>query len=147
MLQVNQPARNRMAAKNAKTKNLGGWLIIVLILFVLSFLSAFSLLVEKMLAILFLNIRFGVYISAIFLFYSIVLILQRKKKAYKTSIAALYIGILFSLWYFVIAQLIFYSNFRYFVLNTADFILNTAVLIILILYLKKSKRVKKTLVK
>jgi len=143
-----------MAAKNAKINNLGGWLIVVLALFILSFFSSFSLLVEKVLAILFLNVGFGVYISAVllliysvFLFCSIVLILQRKKKAYKISIAALYTGILFSLWYFVIAQLLFYINSNYFMLNIADFTLNTAVSIILILYLKKSKRVKKTLVK
>jgi len=143
-----------MAAKKAKINNLGGWLIVVLVLFVLSFLSSFSLLVEKMLAILFLKVGFGVYVSAIllliysiFLLYSITLILQRKKKAYKTSIKTLYLGILFNLWYFVIAQLIFYINFNYFILNISNFICNTAISIILILYLKKSKRVKNTLVK
>jgi len=143
-----------MAAKNAKIKNLGGWLVLVLVLFLLSFISSFSLLVEKILAILFLKIGFGVYISAIllltysvFLFYSIVLILQRKKKAYKTATKTLYIGILFNLWYFVIAQLLFYINLNYFILNISNFICNTAVSIVLILYLKKSKRVKKTLVR
>jgi len=70
----------------------------------LSAISALSLLIQKINAITTKNIGFGVYISAIlliiylfFLCSTILLFLEKRKKAIKSFIATAIIGTLFSL--------------------------------------------------
>ena len=147
--------RRTARRKIEQSKEIGGGLILVLIVFALSFLTAVSLLTQKIVAILLLNAKIGVYISAIlllfytaFLFYSIVLVLLRKAKAVKISFLALYLGLVFTLWYWLIGPLIFYQqNLFLFMSNFVNLVINLAIIIAIILYLRKSKRVKDTFVK
>lgn len=143
-----------MAGKSKKEKNIGGWLILIVVIFFLAFCSALYLLIQKLAAIS-LNIAgWGVYVSSILLllylaalFRSIILLLLRKKKALRASRVAIYLGMLFSFWYFLAARLIFYITSLYLVANILDFLLNLALSVIVLAYFRKSNRVKNTLVK
>ena len=72
---------------NKKTpRKIGGWLIVVLIILLCSVISAFSLLIQKINAIVTKNTGFGVYISAILLvFYLFFLCLKYLRGALSAS--------------------------------------------------------------
>lgn len=153
---------NNMAVKKLKKRKvkrvsgLGGWLLIVLMLFILSWISAAKLLYERVVLLIENgSVSYGVHISmfflavyCIFLGYSIYLALKKKRIAVKTSIISLAVGIIFLLWYYVVGRIIFYSSQQNLIASGFVFFLTNLILAVLIsVYLKSSKRVKNTFVK
>jgi hypothetical protein len=140
-----------------KLKGISGWLAVIVILFVLSLLSALYLLIQRIIWIFTIQVGTGVYISSILLLifctltaYSLFLIFKKKKKAIKFSIIALFAGFLFNLWFYLIGQLIFYpGQEKTQVITNGVYtnILNLALVFVIISYFRKSKRVKNTFVK
>jgi len=133
--------------KTAGTNKLGGWLVVVLIALILLELSAVYLLAQRIGTALTYSVQWGVYVSmfilliySILLLYSIYLILEKKKKAINLSIAALFFAVIFDIWYFVIGNYIFNKP-----LDFLSFLMNFVIVLVIIIYLKRSKRVKKTL--
>ena len=141
--------REKTNRKTGKSGEISIWLIAVSIILAISFLSSLYLLAQKVIAILFLNIKFGVYISAILLliysallFLGILNIFLKKRKAIKITVYALYIGIAFTLWYWLIGQLIFYKQIPFIITNAANLIVNLAIIILILLYFKKSMKLR-----
>lgn len=138
-----------------KINGLGGWLIVALIVLVFYYLSALYLLIEKLGRIILFNAGFGVYVSGFlllfscfFLLYSIILILEQKKKAKELTLIALLISLIFSVWYNILGPIIFYSAYKTLLIeNFSSFLINFLIFFVLIAYFKKSERVKNTFVK
>lgn len=137
-------------------KGIHGWLALVVIIFTISALNATYLLIQRINWMFTAPIGAGVYISAFILliytslmWYSIFLIAEHKKKAKKFSIAALITGFIFTLWYYLIGLIFFLPNFNRFVVINSIFpiLLNLIIILAIISYLKKSKRVKNTLIR
>jgi len=146
--------RKRNKVKN-KFKGVHGWLAIVLIIFTISALNASYLLIQRINWLFTLPIGTGVYISMLFLliycpliWYSIYLIMEHKKKAIKFSIIALIAGFIFNLWFYLVGLIILSQVTRLIIYNGISTILFNLILILIIIsYLKKSKRVKATLIR
>jgi hypothetical protein len=135
-----------------KLKGISGWLMLVLILFFCSALNALYMLIQRIVWAFTRTIGTGVYISMFFfLIYSVLLgvsiclILMKKKKAIKFSIIALTSGIVLNLWYYLIGQLIFNPYYNLFYIPTL--LVNLIILIGIMVYIKKSRRVKNTFVR
>ena len=146
--------RKRNKVKN-KFKVVHGWLAIVLIIFTISALNASYLLIQRINWLFTLPIGTGVYISMLFLliycpliWYSIYLIMEHKKKAIKFSIIALIAGFIFNLWFYLVGLIILSQVTRLIIYNGISTILFNLILILIIIsYLRKSKRVKATLIR
>lgn len=142
--------------KNKKLASIGGWLLAIIVVLVLSWLSAARLLYERIsLFVTKGTVSYGVHISmfllavyCVFLGYSLYLILKKRKIAIKTSIISLVIGLVFSLWYYIIGRFIFFSSQQQFIASGfVSFFTNLIIAVAIIFYLKTSKRIKNTLVK
>jgi len=138
----------------SKLKGINGWIIIILILFAFSALNAFYLIVQRLIWIFTQQIEWGVKVSLFLLItyftlicFSLYFILEKKKKAVKMSIISLVFGAVFALWYYVIGRLIFLYGKTMIISGIFSFIINLAIIILVIFYFKKSKRVKNTLIK
>jgi hypothetical protein len=140
---------------NKKTKKLsgiGGWLLIILIEFILSAISSIFLLAQKVISIAQGKALLGVYVSIILLLFylafiiaSICLILLKKKRATKIVMTTLIISIVFAVWYYFLGRLIITKQ-----VLADDLLLcliDLTISVLMIFYFKKSKRVKNTLVK
>jgi hypothetical protein len=150
--------RVRRASKLYKDDldGIDGWLVFVLVVFILSALNATYLLIQR------ISWAFnpdkivgtGVFISMFFLllyctliWYAIYHLFEEKKQAVNASILALGAGLLFAFWFNIIGQWIYYvGDNKTAVLQSGsiNFVFDLVVTIFLILYLKKSKRVKET---
>ncbi|MBS3077811.1 DUF2569 family protein [Candidatus Pacearchaeota archaeon] len=133
------------------TKGIGGWLLVVLLMCILSGISNFILLVQKITNIFTLNVLQGVYLSAflllvycIFIGITIFMILTKKKFAVKSFIIAAIVGTVFLIWYYIVAQLIYNPNVPI-ISNLIIVIVNISINILVAAYLTKSRRVKNTL--
>jgi len=138
-----------------KFKGIGGWLILITLMFIFSAIANTYLLIQKII-LLFNNPSLGIYISAILsgiycvlIWLSIIFIFMKKKIAVKLFIYAIVAGTIFIFWYFLISQLIYSSlNFMEILQNNIIIILfNLIINILVVIYLLKSKRVKNTLIK
>jgi len=132
-------------------KGIGGWLLVVLLMCILSGISNFILLVQKITNIFTLNVLQGVYLSAflllvycIFIGITIFMILTKKKFAVKSFIIAAIVGTVFLIWYYIVAQLIYNPNVPI-ISNLIIVIVNISINILVAAYLTKSRRVKNTL--
>lgn len=144
--------KQKTKKKGKKLQGINGWLAIVLAIFILSAINSIILLNQKISVLVYLSFRIGVLISAVLLFvycffilFSIFLMLKKKKIAVKISITTLIIGIIFLIWYDIVGMIIFYG--KLILADLINFLINLVIMIVVILYLKKSKRVKNTLVK
>ena len=145
--------RNKKVKKNLK--GISGWLAVILIVFIISALNNSYLLIQRIIWLFTKIIGPGVYISMFLLliysslmWYSIYLILKKKKKAIKFSIIALITGFISGLWFYLIGRIILTQFTRLTIINGISTILFNLILILAIIsYLKKSKRVKNTLVR
>lgn len=144
----------KAVSRTKKSNHIRGWLIPVLLLSLASAVYSSYLLVYRIVLIMNNRALFGVYVSVAFLMvycgsiwtflYSS---LTRKKKAIDAFKVAAVSGIAFTLWFFLIGQLIinprgFLSRVFYYV---PMLIANIGFIIAVLLYLMKSKRVRKTL--
>lgn len=144
--------KKKSKKKVKKISEINGWLLVVLIGFIISTISAIVLLYQKITGIMQGKALWGVYVSSlILLFYlvfiisSIFFIILKKKSAVKISMITLVIGIFFAIWYYILGRLIIYSS-----ISLNDFLLclfNLVILVLMIFYFKKSKRVKNILTK
>jgi hypothetical protein len=140
--------------KNRELRGIGGWLIVILLLCILSWISNFVLLVQKITSITIQTPK-GVFISAslllIYLFFigfTIFMILTKKKLAIKLFIISMVIGAIFLIWYYLISLLIYSTNISNQIFsNLLTIIINIAITALIALYFIKSKRVKNTLIK
>lgn len=139
-----------------RLEGIRGWLLVILLVCVYSALSSSYLLVQRINNILTKGVASGVYISVIllivycfFLFLTIYMILTKKKRAVSTFVFAAISGTAFSFWFLLISQFIYYPAQKSLILsyNLPMAIINLAVVITVLLYLKKSERVRNTLVK
>ncbi|MFA5174518.1 MAG: DUF2569 family protein [Candidatus Pacearchaeota archaeon] len=141
---------------SSKLTGISGWLLAALIFMFLFALESFWMFAIRVFRLIFLNLPLkgiiGNLISiiilllvSIFAIYSIYLILKKRKKAVKISIKALYLGILFSFWYDIIGLFLYEYNFTETISGITMFIINFAILYLVLCYFKKSKRVKNTL--
>jgi hypothetical protein len=138
---------------NDPISSIGGWLLIVLLGLILSAISIFILLIQKLVVIFSSHARTGVYISAIlligycaFISITIFMILKRRKIAIKTFIVSAIIGAIFLIWYYIVSQLIYDPDYMKQLTNNILFVIvNIAITIVIGCYLIKSKRVKNTL--
>ena len=136
-------------------KGIAGWLAVVLIIFIISALNNSYLLIQRIVWMFTMTIGLGVYISMLILlvysfliWYSVYLILKKRKKAVKLSIIALIAGFIFGLWFYLIGKIIFTKFTKLIIISGIPVILFNLILIIAIIsYLKKSKRVKATLIR
>lgn len=138
-----------------KLNGIGGWLILITLMFIFSAIANTYLLIQKII-LLFNNPSLGIYISAILsgiycvlIWLSIIFIFMKKKIAIKLFIYVIVAGTIFIFWYFLISQLIYSSlNFMEILQNNLIIILfNLIINILVVIYLLKSKRVKTTLTK
>jgi hypothetical protein len=147
-----------MKPKKKDSKGIRGWLVVVMALFILIFFESVYMLAQRLTMIILDPLTsLGIYISVgiliVVIFFnvqSIILMIKRKKKAVDIGVASLVASIIFVFWYNIIGVLIFYSgasNLFFLVNGVINAAINAAVFIAVILYLKKSKRVKDTLVK
>src|SRR3989344_2511074 len=134
-------------AKSRFFKDIGGWLIPVLLLLAYSAISASYLLIQRIIAIINNTAGTGVYISVSFLvvylasvLMTIIFIFMRKKKAVKAFIAAFISGTVFSLWYFLIGQIIYYPGSMRAILayGIPMILFNLALDLVVLFYLLKS---------
>jgi hypothetical protein len=135
-------------------KGIGGWLLVVLLDFIFSTITTFILFMQKLMAILTNQAKFGVYISAFLLLaycisitITIFMILTKRKLAIKIFIITAVIGAIFLIWYYLISQLIYYYNLNQIISNLIFVLINLAITVLIAAYLIKSKRVKNTLTK
>jgi hypothetical protein len=138
--------------KLKRVSGINGWLLIILIDFILSAISSTILLYSRVNNMMQGKTLWGIYISSfillfylIFLVTSILFIILKKKSAIKTAGITFVLGIVFAVWYYILSKLIFDKP-----LLIADLFLcliDLAVIILMIFYFKKSKRVKNTLIK
>lgn len=140
--------------RNKQTKKIGGWLLVLLLDLFVSGLIMGIFFIQRVIAILSSQATLGVYISAfllflygIFIIITIFKILTKKKSAISTFIVTAIVGVIFVIWYYLLSSLI-YSQFssEQMVYNWINVIFNIALTVVMVLYLIKSKRVKKTLV-
>ena len=134
-----------------------GCLIIIILILALSALSSLQLLQSKIHTLTTVGYFPGVMISTVllsistaFLVISLLLILFRKRCAVKITFLALGLDILFMLWYFFLGPILLYTGFdKISVLenNLFLFILNLIIIIPVVCYLKKSRRVKNTCIR
>lgn len=143
-------AKKKTQSKSAK-KGIGGWIIVILIAFIISALNALYLIAQRVSWVLTQNIEWGVKVSLFLLIIyfaliccSIYLILRKKKKAVETSITALIFGMIFLLWYYLIGRIVFSYDKIMIIAGIFSILVNFAIIILIIFYLKKSKRVKST---
>jgi len=141
-----------MKRKIKSNKKIGGWLIAVLIVFGVSLLSSFVLLADRVISIFAQKAAWGVYVSVVLLFlycffllYSGRLILNKKKKGIIMGIIALWVGFIFDVWYYLIGGIIFYEGITSY--NLINTFINLAFVVAISFYLKRSKRVRDTLVR
>ena len=143
-----------MKEKKKQLKGIGGWLIVVLLLCVLSWISNFVLLIQKIISIT-NQAKIGVFISAsllliylLFMGATIFMILTKKKLAIKLFIISIIVGAIFLIWYYLISLLIYSANIgdKLFS-NLLTIVINIAISILIAFYFIKSKRVKNTLIK
>jgi len=136
-------------------KGVGGWLLVVVLLCILSGISNFILLVQRIIIIFTSQAKAGVFISASLLFIycfliwlTVFMILAKKKFAIKSFITAVIIGALFLIWYYLVSTLIYlqYTSGQIFS-NLLIVIINICITILIAFYLTKSTRVKNTLTK
>ena len=143
-----------MKEKKKWLKGIGGWLIVVLLLCVLSWISNFVLLIQKIISIT-NQAKIGVFISAsllliylLFMGATIFMILTKKKLAIKLFIISIIVGAIFLIWYYLISLLIYSTNISNQIFpNLLTIILNITVTVLIAFYFIKSKRVKNTFVK
>lgn len=150
---------SRKIIKSKQTsKKISGWLLLILGICFYSALFASNLLFQRINWIFNANAvtGFGVYISAILLifyciaiFTTIVFILMKKKLAIKMFIISGIFETLFTIWFYLIGQLIYFPEkasliWKY---NSIVVIINLAIILGIMFYLLKSKRVKETLVR
>jgi hypothetical protein len=139
-----------------KIKGIGGWLLIVLLDFIISGIINLNLLIQKITLLSAPNTKpLGVLISitllliyCTFIFISAFMILTKRKFAIKSFLVAAIAGTIFIIWYYLIAILIYYQHtFNQIFSNSLIVIINIAIVVLIAFYLFKSKRVKNTLVK
>ena len=138
-----------------KLKGIYGLLLIVFFIYLLSLFSLVYMLSQRVSLVLAKSAGLGIYITLFlslfylfFLIYSIVLMVRMKKKFIRTSIAALSLGIVFSLWYYIVGYSLFNPpNPPLFFNNLASFTFNLLLSVGIIIYLKKSSRVRNTFVR
>ena len=143
-----------MKEKKKQLKGIGGWLIVVLLLCVLSWISNFVLLIQKIISIT-NQAKIGVFISAsllliylLFMGGTIFMILTKKKSAIRWFIISIVVGAIFLIWYYLISLLIYSTNISNQIFpNLLTIILNITVTVLIAFYFIKSKRVKNTFVK
>jgi len=145
-----------MKEAKKRLEGIRGWLLVILLVCVYSALSASYLLVQRINAILTKTVALGVYVSLIiliiycfFIWVTVYMIFTKKKKTASIFVFAAISGTAFSFWYFLISQLIYYPSQISSVLlpNLLMIVINLAITITVLLYLKKSERVKNTFVK
>ena len=134
---------------------IGGWLILVLIICIYSAISALYLLMNKLVAIFTKTISTGVYISTLFLItylglilITIFFIMKKRKKTIKIFIITAIVGAIFSLWHSLIGPLIYFPDLKIetIIYNLLIVIINLVILLLVLFYFLRSKRVKRTLV-
>jgi len=139
--------------KNKNPSKISGWLLILLIGFGLSALNFILLLAQKTLMILSGRAQWGVYLSAVLLLIylvliisSIFLILKKKRKSIQFSIAALIIGFIFIVWYTILGPILYYNS-KGLSFGIVVTLVNLLLSIIVVSYLKRSRRVRITLIR
>ena len=139
-----------------RLEGIRGWLLVILLVCIYPALSASYLLIQRINAILTKSVALGVYISAVLLFVycffiwlTVYMIFNKKKKAASTFVFAAISGTVFSFWFLLISQLIYYPAQKSLILsyNLPIVIINLAVTVTVLLYLKKSERARNTLIK
>ena len=143
-----------MAKWNKGLKGISGWLIAVLLLCMLSWISNFVLLIQKIISIT-IQPRIGIFVSAsLLLIYSffmgatIFMILTKKKSAIRWFIISIVIGAIFLIWYYLISLLIYYpGQISQIPSNLLTIIINVAITVLIAFSFIKSRRVKNTFVK
>lgn len=132
-------------------KGINGWLIPVVLVCIFSALSNTYRLIQRIIAISTQNPALGVYVSmallviyCILIWMVIIFIFMKKKAAIKSFIAAAISGTIFSFWFYLLSQLI-YTPASSIVGGLLAFLLNLIIVALILVYLLKSKRVKKTL--
>jgi hypothetical protein len=125
----------------------------IIFLFILSGLSSLYLLYAKILLVLSGSAKIGVYISCILLILyltmianSVYFMLKLNKRAIKTSILTIALGIILLFWTNMLGYWLFLdlnSAMAIIKIQLPKFFLNLAINLIMISYLSKSKEVKK----
>lgn len=141
--------------RNKQTKKIGGWLLVLLLDLFVSGLIMSIFFLQRVIAILSSQATLGVYISTCLLFFyelfigiTIFKILTKKKSAIKTFIITAIVGAIFVIWYYLLSSLIYHQfSSEQMVYNWINVIFNIALTVVMAIYLIKSKRVKKTLIK
>jgi hypothetical protein len=156
---MKMPKKTKNKIKSRKLEGLGGLLAVIIVLFILSYVSALNLFVSRLIVILSSSglASPGIYITSlisllyvIFLVLSILLIFKKKRFARNISIITLLVSMVFSFWYNLLGKIIFYTagdKAEVLVSGASLFILDTIIILAVILYFLKSERVKNTLVK
>jgi len=132
-----------------------GWLLIILILCILSEISNFVVLIQKLIAIFNAQAQLGVYISALLLIaYCILMgitifsIINKKKSAVRNYIITIVLGAIFLIWYYLLSSLIYHQfSPAQMLSNWMNVIVNIAITFGIAVYLVNSQSVKKTLTK
>ncbi|PIN78137.1 hypothetical protein COV15_00560 [Candidatus Woesearchaeota archaeon CG10_big_fil_rev_8_21_14_0_10_34_12] len=137
-----------------KLNKITGWLIPVLIILIYSALSNSYILIQKFNAILYQPAASGVYLTAallalylIFLWLTVAFIFLKKKKAKTAFLFTAVFGTIFSFWYYLVGQFIYYSYKAEFIItyNLPMVLVNLAITIAILLYFSKSKKLNQTL--
>lgn len=138
-----------MRKKKKKLRGIGGWLLIILFICIISWITNFILFVQ--ISTLIRTQTVEIFISAFFLLAylflmgsTIFMILAKKKSATKLFIISIIIGAIFLIWHYLIVPLIYLSKKIVIFPNLLTIIINITITILIIFYLIKSKRVKNT---
>ena len=142
-----------MGKKEKGPNGIGGWLLVVLLLCILSAISNLALLIQKLASII-TQFKVGILISAVLLlvystliWITIFMIFKKKKSAIKGYIYSFIAGTLFVIWYYLVSWLIYFPDQTVqIVQNLIIIFVNVLIMALMLLYLLKSKRVKNTLV-
>jgi len=142
-----------MGKKEKGPDGIGGWLLVVLLLCILSAISNLALLIQKLASII-TQFKVGILISAVLLlvystliWITIFMIFKKKKSAIKGYIYSFIAGTLFVIWYYLVSWLIYFPDQTVqIVQNLIIIFVNVLIMALMLLYLLKSKRVKNTLV-
>ncbi len=139
-----------------RLEGIRGWLLVVLLVCIYSALSSSYLLIQRVNAIMTKSVSSGVYISVILLIIycfliwaTVYFIIGKKKKAVSMFVLAAIFGTMFSIWFLLVSQLIYYPSQKSLILsyNLPMVVINLAITLTVLLYLKKSNRVKNALIK
>jgi hypothetical protein len=142
-----------MGKKEKVPKGIGGWLLVVLLLCILSAVSNLNILIPRLISVI-TQFKIGVLISAalllvyyIFMGMTILMIFKKKKLAIKGYTYSFITGALFMIWYHLVAWFIYFPDKTVQIAqNFVAVLVSILIMALILLYLLKSKRVKNTLV-